>query len=36
MRVLRARAARIVGSRRPGRRESVLTTLGRNLERTTL
>lgn len=36
--VLRARAARIVASRRPGRRESVLSNLGRRLsqERTTL
>ena len=38
MRVLRARAARIVGSRRPRRRDSLLTVLGRrlNVERTTL
>src|SRR5262245_37017055 len=36
MRVLKARAARIVARRRPGRRESVLEGLGRrlNLERT--
>lgn len=38
MRVLQARAKRIVATRRPGRRESVLEGLGRrlNLERTTL
>jgi hypothetical protein len=38
LKVLRARAARIVASRRPGRRESLLANLGRrlNLERTTL
>ena len=37
MRVLTARAARIVASRRPGRRDSFLTGIGRrNVERTTL
>jgi hypothetical protein len=38
MRVLKARAARIIAKRRPGRRESFLESLGRrlNLERTTL
>jgi hypothetical protein len=38
MRVLSARAARIVASRRPRRRESILTTLSRrlNVERPTL
>jgi hypothetical protein len=38
LKVLRARADRIVASRRPRRRESLLTMLGRrlNLERTTL
>jgi hypothetical protein len=38
LRILTARAARIVATRRPGRRESLLVTLGRrlNTERTTL
>jgi hypothetical protein len=38
LKILRARAARIVASHRPGRRESVLATIGRrlNTERTTL
>lgn len=38
LRVLSARAARIIASRRPRRRESVLAALGRrlNMERTTL
>jgi len=38
LRILRARAARIVATRRPGRRESVREALGRrvNAERTTL
>jgi hypothetical protein len=38
LRVLRARAARIVARRRPGRHESLLEGIGRrlNLERTTL
>jgi hypothetical protein len=37
MRVLRARAARIAASRRPGRRESIFTAISRrNVERTTL
>ena len=38
MRVLKARAARIIATRRPGRRESLLEGLGRrlNLERSTL
>ena len=38
LQVLRARAARIVGSRRPRRRDSLLTILSRrlNVERTTL
>ena len=38
LRVLSARAARIVASRRPRRRESLLAAVGRrlNLERTTL
>jgi hypothetical protein len=37
LKVLRARAHRIVASRRPGKRESMLANLGRrlNLERTT-
>jgi hypothetical protein len=38
LRVLRVRGARIVATRRPRRRASLLTMLGRrlNLERTTL
>lgn len=38
LRVLRARAARVVASHRPGRRESILTTIGRRLitDRSTL
>jgi hypothetical protein len=38
MRILRARAARVAATRRPGRRESVLATLGRRIitERMTL
>jgi hypothetical protein len=38
LQILRARAARIVATHRPGRRESILVSLGRrlNTERTTL